>query len=411
MTKICKRCLYNEKHPLNLTFDNEGICSGCRVHEEKDNLDWNEREKKLKVILEHYRCKSGNNYDCIVPVSGARDSYFIVHLIKNKFKMNPLLVNYNKHYNTDVGIRNLANLRIKLDCDIITKTVNPNSVKQITRETLRRLGSLYWHCLAGETVFPVQTAVQHKIPLIIWGAHQGIDQVGMFSHLDEVEMTRKYRKEHDLMGFEAEDLFGEMENLTEDHLNPFYYPEDNYIQKVGIRGIYLNNYIRWDSRAQHEKMIKLYKYETALANRTFDIYNDVDSYIYMDLHDFIKDLKYGYTKVVDHACREIRLGHLTRSEAINLVKYYQSKEPENIKLFLEWLGVKQTAFNFVLDSIKNKNIWERNKNWRWIRKKSFVPNDNTKNNNISFKPFTKTKKYKSSDSRKKYVLIGRGKRE
>ena len=411
MNKFCKRCLYNEKHPLNLIFDDEGICSGCRVHEEKDNLDWNEREKKLKVILEHYRCKSGNNYDCIVPVSGARDSHFIVHLIKNKFKMNPLLVSYNKHYNTDIGVRNLANLRIKFDCDIVTKTVNPNSIKQITRETLLKLGSLYWHCLAGETVFPVQTAVQHKIPLIIWGAHQGVDQVGMFSHLDEVEMTRKYRKEHDLMGFEAEDLFGEMENLTEDHLNPFYYPEDNYIQKVGIRGIYLNNYIRWDSRAQHEKMIKLYQYETTLVNRTFDIYNDVDSYIYMDLHDFIKDLKHGYTKVVDHACREIRLGHLTRSEAIILVKYYQSKKPRNIELFLEWLGIKQTAFNFVLDSIRNKNIWERNKNWRWVRKKSLIPNDNTKKDNIPFKPFTKTKKYKSSDSKEKYILIGKGKRE
>jgi len=130
----------------------------------------------------------------------------------------------------------------------------------------------------------------------------------------------------------------------------------------------------------------------------------------MDLHDFIKDLKHGYTKVVDHACREIRLGHLTRTEAIILVKYYQSKKPKNIELFLKWLGVKQTAFNFVLDNIRNKNIWERNKNWRWVKKKSLVPNDSTKDDR-SFEPFTKTKKYKSSDSKEKYILIGRGKRE
>lgn len=411
MTAVCKRCLYNEKHPLNLIFDNEGICSGCRIHEEKDSLDWNEREKKLKVILEHYRCKSGNNYDCIIPVSGARDSYFIVHVIKNKFKMNPLLVNYNKHYNTDVGIRNLANLRIKFNCDMITKTVSPNSVKKITRETLRRLGSLYWHCIAGETVFPVQIAVQHKIPLIVWGAHQGIDQVGMYSHLDEVEMTRKYRKEHDLMGFEAEDLFGEMENLKEDHLQPFYYPEDNFIQKVGVRGIYLNNYIRWDSRTQHEEMIRIYQYETSSVNRTFDIYNDVDSYIYMDLHDLIKYLKHGYTKVLDHACREIRLGHMTRGEAINFVKYYQSKKPRNVKKFLNWLDVKEKSFNFVLDNLRNKDIWVRNKNWKWIKKNSIIPKDTIKKDDIPFKPFIKTKEYKSSDSKEKYILIGRGKRE
>jgi N-acetyl sugar amidotransferase len=410
MINFCKRCLYNETHPLNLTFDQDGICSGCRVHEEKDHLDWREREEKLRVLLEQYRCKSGDNYDCIVPVSGARDSYFIVHLIKNKFKMNPLLVSYNKHYNTDIGVRNLANLRIKFNCDIITKTVNPNSIKKITRQTLFRFGSLYWHSIAGETVFPVQASVQHKIPLIIWGAHQGVDQVGMFSHCDEVEMTRKYRKEHDLMGFEAEDLFGEMENLTEEQLSPFYYPEDNYIQSVGVRGIYLNNYVRWDSRTQHEKMIKLYKYETSLLNRTFDMYNDVDSYIYMELHDLIKDLKHGYTKVLDHACRDIRLGHLTRSEAIALVRYYQFKKPKNIKLFLEWLGIKENELNYILDSIRNKDIWERNKNWEWVRKVSLVPRNKGKKKFTLFRPFIKTTTYKSSDSKKKYILIGRGKR-
>jgi len=201
--QTCTRCLYTALHPLHLTFDEEGICSGCRVHEEKDRLDWAERGKKLATILEAYRSTSSRNYDCIVPVSGARDSHFIVHTVKRVYGMNPLLVTYNKHYNTDLGIRNLANLRRTFDCDIMTLTVSPDTVKKITRGTLRRLGSLYWHCLAGQTVWPVSMAVKLKIPLIVWGAHQGLDQVGMFSHLDEVEMTRKYRKEHDLMGLEA----------------------------------------------------------------------------------------------------------------------------------------------------------------------------------------------------------------
>jgi hypothetical protein len=95
----------------------------------------------------------------------------------------------------------------------MTLTVNPETVKKITRATIRKMGSIYWHCIAGQTVYPVQVAVKFKIPLIIWGAHQGLDQVGMFSHLDEVEMTRKYRKEHDLMGFEAEDLISEFDNI------------------------------------------------------------------------------------------------------------------------------------------------------------------------------------------------------
>ena len=114
--QVCNRCLYMSSHPLHLTFDEEGVCSGCRIHEEKDRLDWVGRATKLTGILDGYRSKTGRNYDCIIPVSGARDSYFIVHTIKNKYGMNPLLVTYNKQYNTTVGVRNLANLRIRFNC-------------------------------------------------------------------------------------------------------------------------------------------------------------------------------------------------------------------------------------------------------------------------------------------------------
>ena len=363
--KFCTRCLYNEKHPLYITFDNEGVCSGCRVHEEKDTLDWKLREEKLKLILNTYKNRSGNNYDCIIPVSGARDSYFIVHMIKNVYGMNPLLVTYNKQYNTDLGIRNLANLRIKFDCDIMTMTVNPEKVKKITRATIRRLGSIYWHCLAGQTVYPVQVAAKFKIPLIIWGAHQGIDQVGMFSHLDEVEMTRKYRKEHDLMGIEAEDLINNFDEITEDDIFEYKYPHDKEIEQVGIRGIYLNNYMRWDSKAQHEKMIKEFGYESAPQTRTFDTYNDVDCFNYSDVHDYIKYCKHGYGKVTDHASREIRLRRMTREQGLDLIKQYSLNKPINLNLFLDWIGISESGFNFLIDQHRNHKVWNRNSNWDW----------------------------------------------
>lgn len=363
--KFCKRCLYPENHPLNITFDEEGICSGCRVHEEKDSLDWKPRSEKLKKILDEYRNTSGNNYDCIIPVSGARDSYFIVHTIKNVYGMNPLLVTYNKHYNTDVGIRNLANLRIVFDCDIMTQTINPDIVKKITLASIRRMGSIYWHCLAGQTVYPVQIATKFKIPLIIWGAHQGVDQVGMFSHLDEVEMTRKYRKEHDLMGYEAEDLIDDFDEITKDDIIPFKYPDDKELERVGVRGIYLNNYIRWDSKAQHEKMIKEFGYESNYQTRTFDTYNDVDCFNYSDVHDYVKYCKHGYGKVTDHASREIRLRRMSREEGLELVKKYRCLEPKNLKLFLDWIGITENGFHFLIDQHRNKNIWERDEDWKW----------------------------------------------
>ena len=237
--KTCKRCLYRDDHPLGVVIDNDGICSGCRIHEEKDQLDWDHRWHELETLVAPYRSADTRNYDCIVPVSGAGDSYFIVHTVVNRLKLKPLLVTYNRYYNTPLGIRNLANLRRKFNTDILIQNVNPLSVKSIIRTTLRRFGSFHWPAIAGQTVFPVQTAVSHRIPLIIWGAHQGLEQVGMFSHLHNVEMTRRYRKDHDLMGFEADDLLSIFDNLREEEIWQYRYPSWDELDDVGERGIYL----------------------------------------------------------------------------------------------------------------------------------------------------------------------------
>ena len=412
---VCTRCLYTSNHPLRLTFDEEGVCSGCRIHEEKDQINWTERAETLGNLLDGYRNRSGNNYDCIIPVSGARDSYFIVHTIKKVYGMNPLLVTYNKHYNTDVGIRNLANLRIQFDCDIVTLTVNPEIVKKITRATMRRLGSIYWHCLAGQTVFPVQAATRFKIPLIVWGAHQGIDQVGMFSHLDEVEMTRKYRKEHDLIGCEGEDLIDEFDGLSEGDILQYRYPDNREIERVGVRGVYLNNFIRWDSRAQHEKMIKKYDYETSLQTRTFDKYNNVDCWNYSDVHDYIKFVKHGYGVVTDHVCREIRLGRMSREEGIALVRNYDMQTPANLGLFLNWIGMTENAFHYIIDQHRNLSLWQRNRHWEWEQKFNFLDyvsgfSDHLKINESSILHKDKyiMNKKKSQDSANKYIIFGKG---
>jgi hypothetical protein len=152
--EFCKRCLYSTAHPLGLILDQAGICSGCRIHEEKDQLNWEERWEQLVQLVGPYRNKAGNNYDCIIPVTGAQDSYYLVYLVKQRLGLNPLLVTYNKYFNTPLGIRNLANLRIRMNCDIVYQNINPLSVKNIVRSTLRRFGSIYWPILAGQTVFP-----------------------------------------------------------------------------------------------------------------------------------------------------------------------------------------------------------------------------------------------------------------
>jgi len=354
---FCKNCLYGSTHPLGITFDNNGICSGCTVHKEKYTLDWRSRFSKLSKVIAQYRSRK-NNYDCIIPITGAQDSYFIVHTAK-KLGLKPLLVCYNKYFNTDVGIKNLSNLRIKFNLDVLFQNVNPNTVKKITRETLSRFGNIYWPIIAGHTVFPVQISIKYKIPLIIWGAHQGIEQVGMNSHEDEVEMSRRYRKDHDLFGYEAEDLLMISNNLKEADIYQYLYPDDYTLKKNSTRGIYLGNYIPWDTKKQHELMIKIYNYKTINFTRTIDCYDYVDCFNYMNIHDLLKIYKHGYSKITDQLSREIRFGRIDRESALKVVKKFEKRKPKFTKLFCDWLDVDYKSLNFVTESFINLLFWKK----------------------------------------------------
>ena len=410
---FCKRCVYPENHAYGLILNNDGVCSGCKVHEEKDEINWKKKERELRNILNLYKSKAQNNFDCIIPVTGGSDSFYIVDTIKNKFKLNPLLVTYNTQYNTKIGVRNLAKLQTVFDCDLLTLTIDPKLLKKITKHTFKKFGSIYWHVLAGQTAFPVQTAVRYKIPLIIWGVHGFSDQTGMFSHYDEVEMTERCRNEHALMGIKAEDLVSAQSGIKRQDIQNFIYPYDNEIERIGVRGIYLSNYIRWDSKKQHELMIKKYDYETCEQNRTFNNYEDVHCFLSADLHDYIKFLKFGYSKVHDHASREIRLKRITRSEGIKLVRKYQNKKPKNIKIFSEWIGLSKKIILEKLEKIRNKKIWykdKKNKKWklRFLLKNKIDNKYQLKSKNSkSYKNFKINLRH-GWDKENTFLLMGRG---
>ena len=374
--KYCTECLYPENHPLGITFNNKGVCSGCIIHKEKFEIDWNEKEKELDILLNNYKNKSNNNWDCIIPVSGGRDSYFIVDLIKNKYKMNPLLVTYNKHYNSHTGNRNISYLKTIFDCDHVTLTVDPNIVKKLTRYTFAEFGSIYWHCISGEMVFPVRIAVNFKIPLIIWGVHQGVDQVGMFSHHDKVEMSRRYRIEHDMMGYTANEIIKNQSILNEKDLLPFTYPHDNEIEAIGVKGIFLSNYMPWDTKKQHELMIEKYDYKTLDIERTIDKYNDVDSLLYTDLHDYIKYIKYGYGKITDHLTREIRWKRISRNNAIDIFDNYNlENKPKYFFKFINWLEMYENKFFEIIESFRNNLLWEKSSDKKYKLKTPIIKTD------------------------------------
>ena len=408
--KFCIKCLYGSTHPLGLTFNEKNICSGCLIHEEKNTLDWKHRWSKLLKLTNEYKSKSKNTYDCIIPITGAQDSHYIVYIAKEKLKLNPLLVCYNKYYNTSIGIKNISNLRIKFNCDVLFQNVNPISVKKITRNTLIDFGSIYWHVLAGHSVFPVQISIKYKIPLIIWGAHQGLEQVGMYSHLNEVEMTRRYRKDHDLLGIEAENLVKQYNDLNEGDIFQYLYPEDLVLKKNGTRGIYLGNYIRWDPKKQHEEMIRLYDYKTSGFNRTMDCYDYVDCFNYMNLHDLLKLYKHGYSKVTDHLSREIRFGRIDRNKALKLARFHEKKNILYKELFCNWLNINKNSLDFILNKFRNKKFWIQRDVDSWtfngLSKKNFVKK------NFASKKISKKLLFISNSETKKdkknYIIYGKG---
>jgi len=391
---------------LGIVFNEHQICSGCIIHEEKDTLDWSSRWQDLQKLVSEYRTAE-TKYDCIVPISGAKDSFYTLHLVVNVLKMKPLVLAYNKYFNTPVGIANLARLRIAFDVDFQQKNVDPILVKEITRKSLYAHGNPYWHCIAGETVFPVQTAVMMKIPLIIWGPHQGVEQVGMFSHLHNAEMTRRYRKDHDLFGYDSDNFVGPFDNLKDEDMLNYRYPAFSDIQEIGVRGIYLSNYVRWDPYSQHLEMVGNFGFRGALLSRTFDSYDHADCYVYSNVHDVLKFYKHGYSKVTDQVCREIRFGRISRLKGLDIVAYYEAQQPKYMDLFCNWLGVDSQSLQFSMNRHRNGKFWDEIEPDIWVNKKDQAIKERELDYRIPEMKYPNCKS-KSYETNEKFITIGKG---
>lgn len=344
----CRRCLYTSAHPFGLTLDAEGICSGCRTHEEKTALDWSARRALLErtVRARTGRRRSGD-YDCVVPVRGTPEYFKVIDVVKNELGLNPLVVAYNSQFNSRAGIMNLDRLRETFDVDLLHYTSNPVTYRKLIRESLARFNSMRWPFLAGETQLPVQVAVEKHIPLVIWPLHQPTEQTGAHSYTEEAEMTRRSRHEFDLLGCEPEELVT-VESLIEPRdVEDLAYPSDRLLARGKVRGIYLANYLPWDSRRYAEEMIARHGACAARNHRTFDTYDCIDDRTYMTVHDLLKQAKLGYSRVTDSLCREIRFGRITKEDARVIERHFQADVPTaEVEVFCRWLGIPVTGFNW-----------------------------------------------------------------
>jgi len=360
--RYCARCLYPENARPTILFDDEGVCSGCRYHESRQNLevDWEERVRMLEEILDEARRlarERGNSHDCIVPVSGGKDSHFQVWMLKKKYGMNPLLVTFNHIYNSPAGLRNLSNLVERSGCDLIRYTAGVDSVRRISRYMLETVGDLTWHYHAGIRTVPFQVAVKYNIPLIVWGEHGFAELTGIVSLEDFVEFTRWTRKEHDMRGYEPHDLIGKGGIVLGDVL-PYVYPSDEEIERTAVRGIYLSNFFDWNAKAHAELMIREWNFAPVAyeRERSFNLYGKIEDHA-NDVHDFLKYLKFGYGRATDDASMEIRHGRMTREEGIAMVKRYDAREPSTLGLYCDFLGISKQKFHELVVPMRDAAIW------------------------------------------------------
>jgi len=227
-----------------------------------------------------------------------------------------------------------------------------------------------WHAHCGIFTYPVQIAVKHRIPLMIWGEHGFMDLAGMYSHNDRIEMTAKFRLEHAQRGYDWHDMIEETEGLTPQDLLWARYPSDEELADVGVRGIYLGNYVDWEANTQTEKMVRDWGFEEAEQpfERTYRRMSNLDDMHENGIHDYLKYVKFGYGRGTDHSCKDVRSGHMTRDEAIAMVERYDHVKPRrDLERWLEYVGMTEEEFDAIADTFRDPRVWAKDGSGNWIK--------------------------------------------
>ena len=369
MMKYCKKCLYPDTKP-QLEFNSDGICSACTNVKMKEEIDWDKKRKEFVQILEKYTDKDGKNYDCIIPVSGGKDSMYQTYVMKEEFGLNPLVINFHPLDQTDVGKKNLESLK-KIGVDCIEFSPNPNVYQKLAKYGLTELGDFQWPEHIGIFTVPVQIAVKYKIPLIIWGENPQLEygqptDINKDTILDREWNEKnggyfldKIKPEHmTKYGFEVKDL------------KPYLYPSDDEIKKVGVTGVFLGTYIKWDIFKQLEFVKTLgFSENDEIREGTYDRWENLDVYFSV-FHDYFKFLKYGFGRTTDHVSIEIRYGKMTREKGIELIKKHEGKIPQKyLKEFLNAAAITMNEFEEICDKFTSKELFQTDQDGKLVKDK------------------------------------------
>lgn len=352
-----------------ISFDQAGVCSACQAYENRKNVDFEARYKELENLCDKYRGSNGPDaYDCMIAVSGGKDSYYQVYMFKEVMGMNPLLVTVEDNFPmTDAGVHNLKNISEAFGCDVISMKPNIKAQKKIMKYTFEKYGKPTYFVDRYIYTYPLHMAIKFNTPLLIYGEnisyeYGGANAVDSPSAKDQINNGVGG-------GIPTDELFNL--GVSRKDLNFFEPPVESKLET--LNPIYLSYYVEWNSFKNYEVARKFGFHDlTHEWNRTHHVedFDQVDSRAYL-IHPWMKYPKFGHASATDYSARMVRYGLITREEAFELVKKHDHNlDPLAVRDFCEFAGYNEREFWEVIDSHYNKDLFEKGVYGEWKLKEN-----------------------------------------
>jgi N-acetyl sugar amidotransferase len=345
--KYCNRCCMPETME-GISFDEFGICTPCRSSEEKMHINWEEREKNLTEIINSF--KNTKYYDCLLPMSGGKDSMFQAYILKNKYNLNPLAVTHGANWFSLTGRYNLENCLVKFDLDHLIFHSSRNIINNVAKKSLTEIGDACWHCHIGAGTFSLNTAIAWDLKLLIWGESIA-ERDGRGSYLNQKEASVYYSLEVSAK-VKAEEYSDE--TISDKQLSKWYFPDKEKLTNFGIRYLHLGDFIFWDEEKQVDFVVKNFNWLNSNVENTFKGYKSNEC-VMAGVHDYANFIKRGIGRATIQASDDVRRGLLTREEGFELAKKYDSQRPHALDYYLKITGYSEEDFEKILLDARSKS--------------------------------------------------------
>jgi N-acetyl sugar amidotransferase len=366
--RFCSRCVLPNTRPC-LTILDSGICSACAEHERRASIDWDGRAAAFTGLCRDVRTQ-GSGYDCVIPVSGGKDSTWQV-VTALEHGLRPLAATWKSPGRTPIGARNLANL-VSLGVDHVDYQINPHVERTFMRDAFRRFGSTAIPMHLALFAIPMTLAVRFRIPLVLWGEDPGVEYCGELDHDDRTGLGGSWiAKQGVSHGTTAADWVGDV--LSEKELAGYFGPTDAELDEARVTAIFLGHFFRWDPARSFE-VARQHGFEANTARPRTGIYDfaDIDD-DFISIHHYVKWLKFGLTRSFDNLSLEIRNGRLSRSEAIEVLRGLGDERPnEDIDRFCEFAEIGRAEFDQIAETYRNREIWTQ-RDGTWLIEGFLVP--------------------------------------